>query len=236
MVGEMHCHTNLSKPRWFHRMVPTPIQLIDHAVSIGLDFVAITDHDTQEAFSLVNEYALSKGIVVIPAVEITTHPTPVLRRRAHILAYGVTDLVKSRMTVKETLEAVHAQGGIAVVAHPFCSKFAKVLYIGHQAGDYDFDGVEVFNSAELEGDNIKAKALATILGLPGYCGSDAHKLKNLGYARLSVHLKSTTKWQDLIAAMKEGKFSIARDAYAPLSYAEKAKEFMHRKWPLPILP
>jgi predicted metal-dependent phosphoesterase TrpH len=236
MIGEMHCHTNLSKPRWFHRTVPDPFKLVDHAIEIGLTFLAITDHDTQEAFELVNEYALSKGLVLIPAVEITTHPTPVLRRRAHVLAYGVLNNVKSRLSVRETLDAIHAQNGLAVVAHPFCSKFAKVLYIGHQAGDYDFDGVEIFNSAELQEDNIKAKALSTILGLPGYCGSDAHTIKNVGNARLSVHIKPTTKWQDIVEALRDGKFSIANEGYNSSSYKDKAKDFVFRKWPLPILP
>ncbi len=236
MIGEMHCHTNLSLPKWFHRTVPTPFALIDRAVEVGLDFVAITDHDTQDAFEIVNEYAKSKGIVLIPAVEVTTNPTPVLRRRAHILAYGVVKKIISRVSVKETIEAIHSQGGIAVVAHPFCSKFAKVLYIGHQAGDYNFDGVEIFNSAEFADDNVRAKALTTILGLPGYCGSDAHSLKNIGNARLHVHINKTDKWEDIVDAFRTKNFSIGAEKYNSITYGDKAKDFFFRKWPLPITP
>lgn len=230
MVGELHCHTRLSRPRAAHLPLPTPEELVDYAISIGLDFIAITDHDDQEAFVEVNEYALNKGLVVIPAVEVNTKPTPFLRRRAHILCYGVTDIIEPYISVNATIDAVHAQNGIAVAAHPFCSKFAKVLYIGHQVGDYDFDGLEVFNSAELDEDNAKSESMATILGFKHFAGSDAHGFRNMGQARVNVDIPHTKKWEDIVDALKKGKFSIIQRNKAVKSVKQTLLGRRFRQW------
>lgn len=208
MVGEVHCHTNLSKPGMVHKALPTPFDVVDRAIAVGLDFLVITDHDTQEAFPIVNEYALSKGLVVIPGVEVSTRPSRVLRRRSHILAIGVPEKIESFKEIKETIDAIHAQNGLAVAAHPFCSKFAKTLFLGHQIGDYDFDGIEVFNSTELAEDNAKALAMAKVLDKLCFAGSDAHGLMNIGRARLTVEIPKTKRWQDIVHALGQGAFSI----------------------------
>ncbi len=213
MVGEMHCHTRLSRAKWVHRELPTPFELIDHALAAGLDFIAITDHDSQEAYPMVAAYAKEKGIVLIPSVEVTTRSNRLSRRRTHILAYGVEKKIPSRRSVKETIAAIHAQGGIAAVAHPFCSRYGKVLYIGHQVGDYSFDAVEVFNSDELPLDNMRAQALALVLDLPGIGGSDAHCLENIGNTCVSVDIPKTDDWRDILQAIKERKHSVVNKQY-----------------------
>jgi predicted metal-dependent phosphoesterase TrpH len=194
-------------------MLPSPFKLVDHAVAVGLQFIAITDHDSQESFEVVQEYALSKGLVVVPSVEITTRSRRLSRKRIHILAYGVTDKIRSRKSIKDTIAAIHEQGGLAVIAHPFCSRFGKVLYLGHQTGDYRFDGVEVFNSDEEPIDNMRARALALVLDLPEFGGSDAHVLHNIGNTRVEVPIAHTTRWQDIIHEMRQGNIKIITHEY-----------------------
>ncbi len=216
MIGEIHCHTCLSRAKWVHRDLPTPFELVDHAVSLGHSFLSITDHDSQEAYPLVKEYAKQKGLLLIPGVEVTTRSNRLSRRRTHILAYGVEKKIPSRKSVKETIAAIHAEGGIAVVAHPFCSRYGKVLYIGHQVGDYSFDAVEVFNSDELPLDNMRAQALALVLDLPGTGGSDAHALSNVGNTCLSFDIPVTDDWRVLIQAIKDRKHTIVGKQYNSL--------------------
>jgi predicted metal-dependent phosphoesterase TrpH len=115
--------------------------------------------------------------------------------------------------VKETIAAIHAAGGLAVVAHPFCSRYGKVLYIGHQVGDYAFDAVEVFNSDELPLDNMRAQALALVLDLPGIGGSDAHTLCNIGNTCVSVDIPKTDDWREILQAIKNRKHSIVGKVY-----------------------
>ncbi|MDQ3098923.1 MAG: PHP domain-containing protein [bacterium] len=216
MIGEMHCHTRLSRARWVHRELPTPFELIDYAANAKLDFLAITDHDSQEAYELAKSYARQKGIVLVPSVEVTTRSNRLSRRRTHILAYGVENRIPSRMSVKETIAAIHAAGGIAVVAHPFCSRYGKVLYIGHQVGDYAFDAVEVFNSDELPLDNMRAQALALVLDLPGIGGSDAHTLINIGNTCVSVDIPKTDDWRVIVQAIRDRKHTITGKVYNSL--------------------
>lgn len=226
MIGEMHCHTRLSCAKWVHRDLATPFELIDRAFSIGLDFIAITDHDSQEAFPLVEDYAKEKGIVVIPSVEITTRSNRLSRRRTHILAYGVEKKVPSRRSVKETIVSIHEQGGLAVVAHPFCSRYGKVLYIGHQVGDYAFDAVEVFNSDELPLDNMRAQALALVLNLPGIGGSDAHTLNNVGNTCVSVDIPKTDDWRVILQAIKDRKHTIVGKRYNSVKERQSAVKLL----------
>lgn len=210
MIGEIHCHTNLSLPHWAHRNLASPKELVDHALHIGLDFLAITDHDTQAAFPEIQDYALNHGLVLIPSVEITTKVSRISSKRPHILAYGVPDKVHSRQTLPDTIAEIHAQGGIAVAAHPFGVKFSKLTYMGAELiRANDFDGVEVHNSYEDERVNRQAYTIATEKKCLMFAGSDAHSLDHIGLSRIVLDIPRTTAWQDLLQAMKDGKYSIA---------------------------
>lgn len=235
MIGEMHCHTNLSLPKWAHKTLPTPKALVDKCLALGLDFACITDHDIQGAFEEATEYAKEKGIVLVPSVEITTKPTPIMRRRAHILAYGVEKKIDSFLSVEETISLIHEQDGLAVLAHPFSSKFAKLLYVGQQAGDYNFDGLEVFNSQEIfPEDNYKAQSLAVMLGLVGYCGSDAHTLLNLGHSRMEVDIPKTKDWRKIVKGLRDGKVNLYQTDYNSYHRRHKLVHWALRKSiPLP---
>lgn len=208
MVGEMHCHTNLSYPKWLHRNLPTPQELVDYAVSLGLDFIAITDHDIQLAFTQIADYALSKGLVVIPAVEISAKSSKLPHKRPHILAYGVPEKVPSRKSIVHTIDLIHEQGGIAVAAHPYSRSYSKSIYLGDVAKNFQFDGVEVFNSSEGLVENARALHLAEEMHALHFAGSDAHSLDNIGHARISIDIPRTDKWEDLVAALKGRNFHI----------------------------
>jgi predicted metal-dependent phosphoesterase TrpH len=230
MVGEMHCHTFLSLPRWAHAKLPSPHELVDYAISIGLDFVAITDHDSQEAFGVVHAYAKERGLVVIPAIEVSTKSSRILRRRSHVLAYGVTEQITSHMTLEETVARVHAGGGFAVAAHPYCISYARALYIGDKAKKVDFDGVEVFNSFETETANAKSLKLATDMKVLGLCGSDAHNLASLGLSRVKVHIPKTDNWREIVHALRKGQFELHQKSYgerASSSFTAMRKSLVH---------
>lgn len=64
--ADLHCHSIYSDGTC------TPVELIDVAASLGHWGLSITDHDTTEAYELVKEYAASRGIVLIPGVELST--------------------------------------------------------------------------------------------------------------------------------------------------------------------
>jgi predicted metal-dependent phosphoesterase TrpH len=208
MVGELHCHTKHSLPKWLHRKLPTAKELVDKAVALGLDFIAITDHDSQIAYPEINEYALERGLVIIPSVEISAKSSKLPHKRPHILAYGVPEKIPSRKSIDLTIELIHAQDGIAVAAHPYGAKYSKSTFIGDDLKNHAFDGIEVFNSEESEKSNAQAQYMAEQLDLLPFAGSDAHDLSFIGHALIRINIPKTDDWRILIAAIKNRQYDI----------------------------
>ncbi|MCD6144866.1 MAG: PHP domain-containing protein [Methanosarcinales archaeon] len=152
--------------------------ILKHAVDIGLDGIAITDHDTVKGGIVGEQRAKELGIplIVIPGVEITT-------TRGHLIALGIREDIPSEQTPEDTIVRIHELGGIAVVPHPF-------KRMSHGIGDFsdlDLDAVEVFNSRFITGEmNRKAERMARKVGLPELGSSDAHSVPMIGYATTEI--------------------------------------------------
>jgi hypothetical protein len=118
----------------------TPAQLTAAARAAGLDFVAVTEHNTTDGYA---DWIESAGgdLLVIPGQEVVT-------RTGHWLALGLPPghVVDWRYGVDDDLigrqlDEVHRAGGLCVVAHP---------YAPYPSGTFDypyqgFDAVEVWN-------------------------------------------------------------------------------------------
>ena len=78
---DLHIHTLYSDG------VLTPFEVVDEAVKNKVECIAITDHDTISAYSPeLEEYAKKKGILIIPAVEISAKRKKIW---FHILGYNI---------------------------------------------------------------------------------------------------------------------------------------------------
>jgi len=68
MRCDFHLHTNHSDGSW------SPQALVSHAAAIGMDVIAITDHDTVSGIAEAQEalQSQSKTVAIIPAVEINS--------------------------------------------------------------------------------------------------------------------------------------------------------------------
>ena len=104
MRADPHCHTLASDG------MVTAQELVEAAVAAGLDLIAITDHDTLEAARVEDA-----PITVVRGEEITTK-WPAL---THILAWFLERPVRGGMSIVDTVAAIHDQGGMAVIPHPF---------------------------------------------------------------------------------------------------------------------
>lgn len=80
MIGDLHCHTRLSDGSM------SIDNLVFYAKRAGLDFVAITDHDTMEGVSRASVLGKRYGINVVPGVEISCFDY-VRGRKVHLLCY-----------------------------------------------------------------------------------------------------------------------------------------------------
>ena len=90
-----------------------PEAILDAAERVGLDVIALTDHDDIRGSFQARDAAARRGspVAVIAGIEVTT-------RSGHLLALFVEDEVSMLRPLAETVAAVHELGGIAVVPHP----------------------------------------------------------------------------------------------------------------------
>ncbi|MGH2463510.1 MAG: PHP-associated domain-containing protein [Candidatus Limnocylindria bacterium] len=149
-----------------------------------LDLVAITDHDRidgalrAQAMHAAGDYRY--GLVV--GEEITT-------RSGHVLGLFLTRPIPAFRSAAETVERIHAQGGLAVAPH------ALGIFLSLGRGsllrlqtdprlERHLDAVELINPSL--GGRLRHAALAELnaerLHLPGMGSSDAHVLETVGSA------------------------------------------------------
>ncbi len=156
---DLHCHSSVSQDGWM-----SPLDLVEAAVSTGLDKVAITDH--REIDGAIEAHRKFPERVIVGEEIHCDDGT-------HIIGLFLTELIESGQAVAETIRTVRAQGGLVYAPHPFAYAWGAQKHADLALADADV--VEVFNSrAFLPGWNRRAAAAAAERGLPGAASSDAH--------------------------------------------------------------
>ena len=108
-LADPHCHTTASDG------MVSPAELVAAAVGAHLDLIAVTDHDTMQSVSEVRERGAAAGLTVVPGQEITTK----WPAQTHMLAWFIDTPIKGGRSLEDTVKAIHAAGGLAIVPHPF---------------------------------------------------------------------------------------------------------------------
>lgn len=176
-----------------------PVELIlEHAEDIGLDAIAITDHDTIEKSLEAAEKAEEYGLIGIPGAEISTAD-------GHLLALGIEELPEVGQPFMDTVQEVREKGGVAVVPHPF----QRTRHGVKKSKIDDIDAVEVYNSWAFMGfRNGDARKFAEEEGYPQVANSDAHSLGTVGksYTEINTALaeKNNFTREDVLEAIKAG--------------------------------
>ena len=93
---DFHLHTTASC--CFQDKTITPDQWVDKAIEVGLDCVAVTDHNTGSKIDDVKKAAIGKNLTVFPGVEITCDTSKI-----HLLV--IFDVDKSTQYVEDFLIA-----------------------------------------------------------------------------------------------------------------------------------
>ena len=174
--ADIHMHTTASDG-----LAPVD-QVLDRITTRGtLDVIAITDHDTLEASLWAYERRGGYVFDIIPGVEVS-------RAEGHVLALWVTEPIPMGLSLQETAAAVHDQGGVAILAHPFHLQLSDVYrnlprYWRHP--EYlvrtGIDGLETFNAGVVvPGSNWLSRRFARQVELATVGGSDAHSPGAIG--------------------------------------------------------
>jgi hypothetical protein len=172
---ELHCHSDLS----YDGRDPVEL-LLEQAAAVGLDALAVTDHDEIDASLRMADLAPEYGLVGIPGMEITCEV-------GHVLGFGLHERVPAGLSFEETLDRIREQGGVAVVPHPFQrSRHGVAPHVSDEALA-SADAIEVYNSRLFTGrSNRRAERFAERRDLPTTAGSDAHIAEMVGQAVTQV--------------------------------------------------
>ena len=187
----------------------TPGEIVKQCRKASLDGFAITDHNVMDGTGESVGLGRQEGLVVLRGMEISTS-------EGHVLAYGLAQPVSSGKTIEETIEAVHAAGGVAVAAHP--RRFPSGMGLG-RAMAAPFDAVEVLNGGSSPRANDAAKRAATAAGKAQTGGSDAHRLDDVGKAWTIVD--SASSEDEVIQAILNGSSTVGgrgRDVKDTITY------------------
>ena len=193
---ELHTHSSLS-----HDGRDSVELLLEQARAVGLDALAVTDHDQIEASFRAAELAPDYGLVGIPGMEITCSA-------GHVLGLGISEAVPPGLSFGETLDRIRDQGGLAVVPHPFQESRHGVFDVISKDELATADAIEVYNSRLVTGrSNRQAERFARRRGLPMTAGSDAHIAEMVGQAVTTVDADESSV-TGILDAIREGRTTV----------------------------
>lgn len=165
---DLHLHTEYSPD------CDTSLARIEaHCLARGLTGIAVTDHDTMEGALRLRDRVASLQVIVGEEVS---------SRDGDVVGLFLSERVPPRLSALETMQAIHAQGGLVYLPHPFDKARARrnggaslAVLMPH------VDLVETFNSkVGRDRYNQLAQEMAERYGKTAAGGSDAHTLSDIG--------------------------------------------------------
>ncbi|WP_048192108.1 PHP domain-containing protein [Methanobacterium sp. SMA-27] len=196
MILDPHIHSTYSSDS-----TASPRDIVKKARSIGLDAIAVADHNTiKGSLATIEEARNYKDFVVVPAMEISSN-------KGHIVALGIKEDVQQGLSPEETVETIRELGGIAIAAHPFVSYREGLC---DNVKELDIDAIETLNSRYVFGySNWRAKNLAEKRNLPEIGSSDAHFLGAIGSC--VTELDANFTYESIIEVILSGKTNVFGD-------------------------
>ena len=183
--ADFHTHS-IGEATFGPRVEALVEQHIEAAVEVGLDCIAVTDHNDLRPGLLAQAYAAQQGLrlLVIPGMELTT------QERIHLVAIGLSEPIEAWQPLAETIALIRAAGGLSILPHPF---------FAHLRARRDVDAIERFNAQygdfDLNGTNV-----------PQVANSDSHSADDL---RRSPHCTllevAAVSWEDVMSAIRAGR-------------------------------
>lgn len=229
--GDLHLHTAHSDgvcTSQSGKRVPCPLfKTLETAASRGLDFVAVTEHNTTTAQAAMREAApLFDRLLLIPGREITSF-------YGHFNIFGVTDPIDYRIapggpvTFNSIADRVHALGGLVSINHPGLPSGEACMGCGWTMPDADLarvDAIELANGGAarlpggpdgpLSGARLWRRILAGAKPVTAVGGSDNHDALQAPTELGSIGRPTTVVWAEglnqvaILAGIRSGRVFI----------------------------
>lgn len=135
-VGAIHMHSVFSDGSG------TVEEIAEYADEVGLDFIALTDHNTLRALHEGYEKWYGNTLLLV-GCEINDR-----YNKNHYLAFGIDDTISTRTPAKEYVKKVKDVGGIGFLAHPHEKRTSMKEHPPYPWTEWntdDFTGMEIWN-------------------------------------------------------------------------------------------
>lgn len=177
-LADLHLHTIYS-----YDGTAALSSVLRRAREIGLNVIAITDHDeiagALEAVKLASHY----GVEVIPGSEITT-------AEGDLLALFINEKIQPGLSLTETVLRVREQGGVCIAAHPMAggmgmkslTPYSILKALKNPLVAETLIGIEAYNGTAIDRvSNHYATIFANSIKLAHTGNSDSHVVDTIGF-------------------------------------------------------
>jgi predicted metal-dependent phosphoesterase TrpH len=191
LKGDFHMHT-----RYSYDCLVEPDALVDRCLKVGLNCIAVTDHNSLAGALAVK--GLAPFFVILGEEIKTTH--------GEITGLFLTEEIPKGLSPLETVQRIKAQGGLVSLPHPFDRVGRSPLeseIMDELVSQVDI--IEGFNArTTFRGDNMRSQKFAEEHSLPMTAVSDAHTLGELGisYTELPEFDGSASGFKDALKFAK----------------------------------
>jgi predicted metal-dependent phosphoesterase TrpH len=182
----------------------TPLEkIVTRCAELGIDCVAVADHNTIAGALKLRQIAPFKVIV---AEEIAT-------TAGEVMGLFLSEKVTQGLSAQETISRIRKQGGLVAIPHPFGrSLFRHANMLTSMEILSQVDIIEAFNSRTPFSDGIRrAGILAKEYGKAASAGSDAHTLDEIG--RAYVEMSEFDGPDDFLHSLAQGRIFGQKSSY-----------------------
>jgi predicted metal-dependent phosphoesterase TrpH len=177
--ADLHTHSHYSRDS-----VLSPEAYVRECLRKGITCAAVTDHNEVEGARVIRELAAREApgrLKIITGEEIKTAD-------GEIIGLFLKEIVPRGLSASDTVRAIHDQGGIATIPHPFDVFRRNVIKPEVlDAIATQVDAIEGYNCRNtFNSHDARARAVALKAGKPITVGSDSHSPWELGGVYIEI--------------------------------------------------